>query len=302
MEINHEIIQPINWDVKEGPIFDGFGTPIRGYKRIYRNDNDKTLHIAKEGYASVYNNQFLDMVSLLKEDLGCTLKGQGVFRKGKWLYAQFENNEFANTVITNDDHGEMKGYATLANSHDGSIAFKMFIGVIKIWCTNTFQTSVADKRSESLLSLKHTSGIREKIDMAYESISSIAKVQKKIYAKMNDMATRKTFHDTDEYLKKLHRYEKKPRPINVKDKKLGIMKRVGWTEPRYSGNAKNNMKLYNHLYHDVYNHIEPSNWRMFNCTTHVVDHEHKEHQNKNGYHIFGGGNKLKVNAFNLLNR
>ena len=274
MEINRGI-QSINWDVEEKAIFDEFNQPIKGYKRIIRNDTNKTLHVAKEQYYPVYNNQFLDMVALLKEDLGCKLTGQGVFKKGKWLYAQFENNEFANSIISNDEFGEMKGYATLANSHDGSIAFKMF---------------------------KHTKSVREKLDVAYESISSIAQVQKGIYAKMNEMSERKTFDNPKDYLIKLHGYTKKPRPIKKKNPKLGVMETVGWTPPKYSGNAINNMKLYDHLYNDTYNHIAPSDWRMFNCTTHAVDHELKEHQEKNGYHILGGGNQLKVNAFNLLNR
>ena len=301
MEINRGI-QSINWDVEEKAIFDEFNQPIKGYKRIIRDDTNKTLHVAKEQYYPVYNNQFLDMVALLKEDLGCKLTGQGVFKQGKWLYAQFENNEFANSIISNDEFGEMKGYATLANSHDGSIAFKMFIGVIKIWCTNTFQTSLNDRKASSFLSFKHTKSVREKLDVAYESISSIAQVQKGIYAKMNEMSERKTFDNPKDYLIKLHGYTKKPRPIKKKNPKLGVMETVGWTPPKYSGNAINNMKLYDHLYNDTYNHIAPSDWRMFNCTTHAVDHELKEHQEKNGYHILGGGNQLKVNAFNLLNR
>lgn len=286
-----------NWDVTTESVHDMYGHPINGYNRIVKTDSGSTLNVAKDSYYPIYNSVFEDVVGTLVEDLDCTVTSQGEFRGGRWIYTQFENDEFLNTVIPGDKHGEIKGYGTLVNSHDGSLAFRFYIGMVRIWCQNTFMSSYSGKDNRNGLSVKHTRNHRDKIDSFSEKIVDIKNAQQDIYKTMEEMTNKVNWVDPFEFTKELYNLEMKPRPINKRVN--GVNERIGWTHPKYSSRGENLMEQYANTY-DRYNEIEHNNWRMFNTTTDIIDHQQSTAKMNKGYSMFGGGNDVKVRAFKLL--
>jgi len=287
------------WDVLPKPIYDEWSNPISGYKQIVRTDKPDTLHVAKDTYYPIYNSTFDSMANILINEFGCVLIDASSFKNGKWVYAQFENNEFVDTVIPGDNNGRIKGYITLANSHDGSLAFRLFSGIRRIFCQNTFL--IANKYFDNMvMSVKHTRNHSEKIDALKEQFKDIATVQRDITKRMEAMSVNTTFEDPQSFAIDLHKLEKKPRPIKEKNEQTGGLTIIDWTEPKYSTRGENIISKLVETY-DNYSDIDHSNWRMFNAVTDVVDHGLSLKQKNNGYHMFGTGNEIKVRAFNMLN-
>jgi len=282
-----------NWDVEEHPVYDKHGSIIKGYKSIVRDDNQEVLNVATENYYPIKNSLFEDIVGTFVEDLGCQIEASDVIKGGKKIFTQFKHDEFSNIIVPHDDHGEVEGYATLVNSHDGSIAFKFFATMIRMWCTNTFN-SVVNRSSGKGFSVKHTRYHRDKIDYFTQTIEDIIIAQKQISTKMELMANSISYRNVKDYCIDLYNLEEKPRPI--KEKINGVFVTIGWTPARYSTRGMNIMDNYKDL-HESYTDILNSNWSLFNTTTHYIDHGLNKGKD---YSLFGGGNDVKGRAFKLL--
>tara|TARA_Y100001938_G_C8025146_1_gene397589 strand:- start:108 stop:1004 length:897 start_codon:yes stop_codon:yes gene_type:complete len=286
---------PFEWDVATKPIYDEAGATIDGYHEIIRNDNQKTLHVATDRYYPISNQDFMNTVDTLVEHYDCKISSSGSFKDGREVFVQMENNEFVDTLIPGDKNGQVKGYVTLGNSHNGGLAFKFFAGLVRIWCENTW--TVANKEATTTLSVKHTVNGSERVKQFADNIEQIAKMQSLNVERIKAKATDKTFNSPVEFAKNLYRLEQKPRPIMITDENGNRVK--SWTAPIYSTRGANLMDNLCETY-EKYPEIEDGNWRMFNAVTDIVDHNSSEKRINNGYTMFGGGNDLKLRAFNLL--
>ena len=52
---------PLSWDIVENPIFSN-NQPIRGYKALFRSDNQALLNVTKSSYTPTKNERFLETV------------------------------------------------------------------------------------------------------------------------------------------------------------------------------------------------------------------------------------------------
>ena len=283
-----------NWEVNEAPIYNEHGGIIKGYKQIKRDDNEEVLNVTTERYHPIANSLFNDVVSTFVEDLECKVIHHGEFANGKKLYVQFGHNEFVDTIVDGDENGRIKGYGTLVNSHDGSNAFKFFTTIVRIFCQNTFTAAVANNTMN--FSAKHTKNHRLKIDTFTDTIEGITSAQKLIKDDIDKMTQLNSFKSPEAYAKTLYSLNKKPRPINRKNKQ-GVYENTGWTEAKYSGRGENIMKRYSDIY-DMYGDINNNNWKMFNVTTDDIDHGNRPQE----YGLIGNGNTIKSRAFNLLTK
>ena len=286
-----------SWDVMTHPIYTSNGMEIKGYHQIRRTDTHDVLHVSKNTYQPIENNIFLDVVNTLKEDLGCNIEKSGSFKNGRQLFVQFTNDEFIKAVIPGDKHGKVEGYATLANSHDGSLAFRFFTGIIRIWCSNTFQQA-NNSVKDMILSVKHTRNARDRIEKFTDSILTISKIQKDIVTVMEQMAEQRTFSSAHDFAVDLYGMEYKPRPI--KKKVNGKMETISWTPPMLSSRGKNIVNTYDEIYNNYGSEMHNSNWRMFNTVTDYIDHYNSKVENDNGFSMFGSGYQTKLRAFKML--
>ena len=288
--------QLFNWDVVTKPNYDSYGNVIEGYNRIVRNDNGKTLHIAKNGYKPITNFMFNTVVDSFKS-LGWKVNKLGTINGGKKIYAQFQHNDMASEIVPNDKNGLTKGYATLVNSHDGTSAFKIFVTIVRMFCDNQFH--YINRNANSGISIKHTLNYENKLNDFINSMDNIIVAQNDIMTKMKEMSDMTTFDNVNDYTISLHQLEKKPRPIKEMNKKTGHFDIVDWTPPQYSTRGVNIMREYDSLWDSYSNEMDFSNWGLFNCTTHYVDHDLTDKRGK-GYGLFGSGMELKGRAFKLL--
>lgn len=291
--------QLFNWDVVTKPAYDSFGNEIQGYNRIVRNDTNATLNIAKKGYNAIPNEAFEECVRGFVDGLGCKLIKHGTYQKGKKLFAQVDHSEFASAIIENDSHGEIKNYATLVNSHDGSTAFKIFITSVRMFCMNQYHAIRRRGDVKNGVSIKHTTNYDVRLNDFINSMDDIIVAQKDIVNRMNEMANTSSFDNITEYAIELNKLEEKPRPINRKNERTGAFERIGWTPPQFSTRGVNIIKNYESIWDSYSKEMSYSDWGLFNTTTHYVDHE-LDMSGGNGYGLFGRGLELKSRAFNLL--
>ena len=288
---------PFEWDVKTGPIYDAGNELIKGFHEIYRDDTKETLHVASERYYPISNRDFMNTVDVLEQEYGCKVTGAGSFKNGAEVYVQMENNDFVEDIIPGDKNGEVKGYVTLANSHNGGLAFKFFAGMIRIWCSNTWTAATKNDNMRPVLSVKHTATGTERVRQFADNIAEIARIQEANTYAIKTKALVQTYNNHVEFGIDLWRLEEKPRPfMYVMDDGTKVKR---WTEPQHSTRGINLIDKLGDCY-EKYNEIEHGNWRMFNAVTDLVDHGSSEVRKNNGYTMFGSGNTLKLRAFNLL--
>lgn len=288
---------PFNWDVKTKPIYDEMGAKIDGFHEIIRNDNQQTLHVASDRYYPISNKDFMNTVDTLVEHYDCKVSNSGSFKEGREVFVQMENNDFVDTLIPGDKNGQVKGYVTLANSHNGGLAFKFFAGLIRIWCTNTWTAAKNDKMMKSVLSVKHTVSGSDRVREFANNIEEIAYIQNCNIKMVKEVANLQKYKNTKVFAEDLYKLEYKPRPYIATQADGTKIKQ--WSSPKLSTRGENLIDKLDASY-NKYNEIEHGNWRMFNAVTDVVDHGSSEKRMANGYAMFGSGNALKSRAFNLL--
>ena len=282
---------PFDWDVKTAPIYDSGGKVISNYHEIFRDDTNETLHVASKRYFPITNISFMNTVDRLEQEYGCVVTKAGSFKNGAEVFVQMENNDFVEDIIPGDKQGDVKGYVTLANSHNGGLAFKLFAGMIRIWCSNTWTAANRDKNARTALSVKHTMSGEDRVKAFADNIREIANIQRLNTYAIKEKALVQSYKSPHEFGTKLWRLEEKPRPITKTDSN-GI-KQTTWTPPMYSTRGINLVEKLEDSY-EKYTEIEHGNWRMFNAVTDLVDHGSSETRKANGYAMFGSGNMLKL--------
>jgi len=288
---------PFNWDVETKPIYDEMGAKIDGYHEIIRTDSQNTLHVATERYVPITNKDFMNTVDTLVRDYDCNIIKAGSFKDGREVFVQMDNNDFVNDLIPGDKQGEVKGYVTLANSHNGGLAFRFFAGMIRIWCQNTWTVATKLKHMDTIMSIKHTLSGPERVHAFAENISDMAYMQRHCVEKIKEIAEGNRYGSVDTFAKNLWQLKEKPRPYIATQQDGTKIK--AWTAPKISSRGTNLIDKLNHCY-DRYKEINHGNWRMFNAVTDFVDHESSAKRLENGYAMFGSGNVLKLRAYNLL--
>jgi hypothetical protein len=64
---------PLSWDIVENPIFSN-NQPIRGYKALFRSDNQALLNVTKSSYTPTKNERFLEVVERMSTITGFPVK------------------------------------------------------------------------------------------------------------------------------------------------------------------------------------------------------------------------------------
>jgi hypothetical protein len=111
---------PISWDIIERPIFSD-NKPIRGYKALFRSDNQALLNVTKSSYTPTKNERFLEVVERMSTITGFPVKCHDEFEGGKKVLAFLECTE----PIKVQGY-DFQDFMLIGNSHDSSTGF--FIG------------------------------------------------------------------------------------------------------------------------------------------------------------------------------
>jgi phage/plasmid-like protein (TIGR03299 family) len=150
--ITKKEVQRILWSIAQSPALveiDGSKIVLPNHKvlcadmRGVRTDLDESngiipLHIPKNGYQVITNEQVWDMMESALKDLDATITSVGTLEGGKKFFISVSIGE--SEMIVNKD--KFKFFINFVTSHDGTIAMIVYDSSMRIVCMNTLRWSM----------------------------------------------------------------------------------------------------------------------------------------------------------------
>lgn len=139
---------------------------VKGFSATYREDTGKPFAVVKSRYEVVQNHEvfdFFDNVVANSDEI--KFETAGITDNGASLFMTVSLPDYIR--IKNSDD-VVKSYFVLTNSHDGSSAIRILFTPVRVVCWNTLQ--IALKRNHASVYFKHTTNVREKIEMASQAM------------------------------------------------------------------------------------------------------------------------------------
>ena len=137
----------------------GMTEPIEAYATINGHTQD-VLGVVGDGYEVLQNQEAFDFFDILLKESGGKLQTAGAIGKGEkvWMLAKLPEVFYP---IADDG---VEQYLLGTTSHDGTIKTEVRFTNIRVVCQNTF--SLALKGSRGVISIRHTTNMRQKLEMA----------------------------------------------------------------------------------------------------------------------------------------
>ncbi len=173
----YRIDPSLNWDVETQPLYAETGQIIKGYKRLIHSEHKNTLHICKDSYTPILNQELARLAHQLADNYGFELEGFADFKGGKKVLAYLKNtNSLSLAGFPSGD------YLIIGNSHDGSTAF--FVGASNVLyrCTNMFTSTKQHWK------LNHRKGYKRKLSDLVEVYDLYFNEKTQMYEELNRMA------------------------------------------------------------------------------------------------------------------
>ena len=243
-----------------------------------RTDTGDILGVVEDAYEPVQNRDAFSFFDNLVATEEATYETAGIIGRGEraWILARLPG--FINV------HGKdiVSKYLLLSNSHDGNSRIRVKITPIRVVCNNTL-TAALEGAGE--VHIRHTSNAAENMVQALSLLGLTNRLYEQLDACFNRMALTKISgkHLTD-YVNELI-------PDNGSN---GDEQRIGRIRKKF-------MDLY-----ETGQGADLSRgtlWGAFNCVTEYTDHVMEGNPAARLESIwFGGGDKLKLRAFQLAER
>lgn len=158
---------PASFPVHEVPVYDSIGTQLEGYKRIINGRSGKMLSILRDSYTLIPNERLLSVAEAIagtrdnvQIDSGFAIDG------GKITVLNLSLGGF--DIGGYDPHIRR---ITVANSHDGSRAFSVWDGVIRLACRNAFYRS--ERAATGIIRVSHRSAATLQLDTLEAYLRSV---------------------------------------------------------------------------------------------------------------------------------
>jgi phage/plasmid-like protein (TIGR03299 family) len=177
----------LDYEVDKTKVFFNCGNPecyneIDGYFATYRKDTNDYLGMVKSRYEVVQNRDAFGFFDAIIDQGEAIFETAGVLGKGERIFV---------TAKLPDDF-EIKGekiekYIVLTNSHDGTSSVIAGLTNIRIVCNNTLQAAL--NGLENKVSIKHTSGVQDRLKEAHRVMGIASKYSKEVesyFTKMSD--------------------------------------------------------------------------------------------------------------------
>ena len=137
----------------------GLVEPTEAYATINGTTQD-VLGVVGEGYEVLQNQEAFDFFDILLKESGGKFQTAGAIGKGEkvWMLAKLPEVFYP---LVNDG---VEKYLLGTTSHDGTMKTEVRFTSIRVICSNTF--NMAMNRSRGVISIRHTSNMRQKLEMA----------------------------------------------------------------------------------------------------------------------------------------
>ena len=140
---------------------------IEGKKATMRLDNNRSLGIVSDFYGIVQNSdafQFIDQLvggNITGEDQKPIIDAAGLLGNGERIFVTAKFPE--EIKLDNAGNDIVQLYVIFTTSHDGTGSVNAMVSPVRVVCNNTL--NLALKSNEGKLSLRHTSGILDRLDL-----------------------------------------------------------------------------------------------------------------------------------------
>jgi phage/plasmid-like protein (TIGR03299 family) len=245
-----------------------------------RTDTSEVLGVVGSRYEPIQNKDAFAFFDPLVDASEAIYHTAGVLGKGEriWILAKLPS------YIRVGRNDIVDKYLLLTNSHDGSAVVRAKLTPIRVVCSNTLSVALAGTEQE--VRIRHTANAIHKLEEAHKLLGLTNSLYKELDMIFNRMALRKI---TD---KQLMDYVKALVPSNP--------------DAQYQTRNENIREAILEL-HESGQGAEMSRgtlWGAFNACTEYSDHvQHSRDTAKQLKSIwFGGGEKLKLKAFQLAQK
>ncbi len=163
----------LDWTVEKRPVYfpNANGDMVQSARNqvIFRNDTDQPLAVVGCGYEAIQNSQMWEALGNALYDVDHTIVNAGHLDDGGrvFMQARVEDEQFK---INGND--AFRGLVTFWSSHDGSTSTQLADTFERVWCSNTFNSSMRGKHNFKL-SVKHTKNASVRFDGMLQALDDI---------------------------------------------------------------------------------------------------------------------------------
>jgi len=152
----------LDWEVEKRPVFTESGQEIEGYYATIRTSDGRPLGIVRDIYEVFQNRELFDLMDSLRDVGGVTFETAGSLRGGKqvWVLGRLPEE-----IHLGREHSPSKPYVLLLNSHDGTLAVRFGVTVVRVVCANTVQLALTQD-GKSFVAVRHAKGMRARLEEA----------------------------------------------------------------------------------------------------------------------------------------
>ena len=177
----------LNWDVIERNIYrhiqDKFYEPINSHKIIERSDTNESLGVVGAKYQPIQNSQIWDALNQSLAGIDYKITNAGHLKNGGKIFIQAE---VGNGFAINGD--KFVGYITMWSSHDGSSSCVLGDTLERVWCSNSFISSLYKKNSMLRMKVRHTKNASIRFDNMMYQLDEIFTHRKKAFEDIERLA------------------------------------------------------------------------------------------------------------------
>lgn len=162
----------LDWMVVQKPIFvRDITNPKRSIKKIdgrvanVRTSDGKPLGVVAPSYTVVQNVDAFAFADAIVESGEAKYETAGALRGGKVVFLSMEMPK--HVKVAGDD-GDIKPYLLVANSHDGTMALRALVTMVRVVCANTLTAALGSHTAE--IRLRHTSGFEGRVAEAQRTL------------------------------------------------------------------------------------------------------------------------------------
>jgi phage/plasmid-like protein (TIGR03299 family) len=151
-------------NVEQAAYAGGFGSLIKGYKALVREDTNEVFNLVGDGYQVFQNEQLWDLVEAIIDQPNVKWETGGTIRDGKvvWVLALVDEP----FTIKGDDSPVLP-YIIATASHDGTVGITVRNTNIRVVCWNTLDASEGEaERTGREFSFRHTKNLADRIETA----------------------------------------------------------------------------------------------------------------------------------------
>ena len=162
----------LDWQAELQPIFIGAGDALAGrsvgaigtHRAVVRSTDHKVLGVVGRDFTPLQNVEAFGQFDPLVQSGELTYEAAGSLKGGAvvWVLATLRDGT---VEVTPGD--AVRKHVLLAHGHDGSMSIRAGFTTIRVVCANTLGAAMK-RDAESLLTVKHTSGVKVNLEKAFD--------------------------------------------------------------------------------------------------------------------------------------